>query len=134
MAAFYYLYWNNGYWGQWLDLPGDGEIYRAATGMALAAVVTTQIGNLFAHRAEQISIFRMNWLSNRLIWIGIATELVFINLVIYVPFLQNLIGVAAFPLEYWLFLFAWTPSLVVVDEIRKALLRRRERRTRGGDK
>ena len=134
MAAFYYLYWNNGYWGQWLDLPGDGEIYRAATGMALAAVVTTQIGNLFAHRAERNSIFRMSWFSNRLIWIGITTELIFIILVIYVPFLQNLIGVAPFSVAYWLFLFAWTPSLLVVDEIRKALLRWQEHRSRGGDK
>jgi magnesium-transporting ATPase (P-type) len=127
MAAFYAMYWLNGYWGQWLDLPGSGELYRAATGMALAAVVVTQIGNLFAHRTEQTTIFRVSLFSNRLIWVGILTELALIFMIIYVPFLQNAIGTAAFPLENWLFLFAWTPLLLVVDELRKALLRWRER-------
>lgn len=133
MASFYYMYWTNGYWGQWLDLPASGDIYRAATGMALAAVVATQIGNLFAHRTEEISIVRLRVLSNRLVWIGIATELIFISLIIYGPFLPDLIGVAAFPLENWLFLLAWTPALLIVDEIRKALLRQRKRRARGGE-
>jgi magnesium-transporting ATPase (P-type) len=123
IASFYYMYWINGYWGQWLDLPASGDVYRAATGMALAAVVTTQIGNLFAHRAERNSVFRTGLFRNRLVWVGIMTELIFINLIIYSPFLQNLIGTAAFPVENWLFLFAWTPSLLIVDEIRKAGLR-----------
>jgi len=127
MAAFYAMYWLNGYWGQWLDLPGSGELYRAATGMALAAVVVTQIGNLFAHRTERTTVFRVSLFSNRLIWVGILTELALIFMIIYVPFLQNAIGTAAFPLENWLFLFAWTPLLLVVDELRKALLRWRER-------
>ena len=52
MAAFYFRYWTNGYAGQWLDLPSSGTLYRSATAMALAAVVTTQIGNLFAQRTD----------------------------------------------------------------------------------
>ena len=122
MAAFYYMYWTSGYWGQWLDLPASGALYRAATAMALAAVVTTQIGNLFAHRTERISAFKISWFSNRLVWIGIASELIFIALIVYVPFLQRLIGTESFPIEHWVFLFAWAPALLVIDEIRKALL------------
>lgn len=131
MAAFYYMYWTHGYWGQWFDLPAEGELYRAATGMALGAVVATQIGNLFAHRTERVSFFKTGLFTNRLIWLGIATELLFISLIIYTP-LQNLIGTAAFPLENWLFLFAWTPSLLIVDELRKAILHRRKRPGAGG--
>ena len=44
IASFYFYYWTNGYWGQWLDLPVNGPIYRSATAMAFAAVVITQIG------------------------------------------------------------------------------------------
>nr|HMQ52259.1 cation transporting ATPase C-terminal domain-containing protein [Anaerolineae bacterium] len=132
MAAFYFLYWTNGYAGQWLNLPAGGELYRAATAMALAAVVTTQIGNLLAHRTERTSVFSLGWRRNRLIWLGIATELLFIGLIVYVPLLQDLIGTAAFPLENWLFLFAWTPLLLISDEVRKALRRWREDRTPGG--
>jgi Ca2+-transporting ATPase len=127
MAAFYFQYWMNGYWGQWLDLPTTGLLYQSATAMALGAVVATQIGNLFAHRTERTSVFRMGWFTNRMIWIGIASELLLISLIVYVPFFQQVIGTSAFPLANWLFLFAWTPSLMLADELRKARVRRRER-------
>jgi magnesium-transporting ATPase (P-type) len=125
MGAFYFLYWTNGYWGQWLDLPAQGSLYQAATAMTLGSVVATQIGNLFTQRTEYLSVLRIDWLSNRLIWVGIATELMLVLLIIYVPFLQHIFGTAAFSLSNWLFLLAWTPSLLVVDEVRKALWRRR---------
>ncbi|HEV8715834.1 MAG TPA: HAD-IC family P-type ATPase, partial [Candidatus Binatia bacterium] len=124
MAAFYFLYWTNGYWGQWLDLPAKGPLYHAATAMTLGSVVATQIGNLFAQRTEYISVFRIDLLSNRLVWVGIVTELALVLLIIYAPFLQGIFGTTAFPLRNWLFLFAWTPSLLVADEIRKAIARR----------
>jgi Ca2+-transporting ATPase len=130
MAAFYCMYWTNGYWGQWVDLPTDGSLYRAATAMTLASVVTTQIGNLFAQRTDVTSIFRLHPFNNRLIWIGIVTECCFIAVIIYVPVLQRVFGTAGFPLHYWFFLFAWTPALLLADELRKALLRRRRRRAR----
>jgi len=127
MAAFYFQYWINGYWGQWLDLPSAGILYESATAMALGAVVATQIGNLFAQRTERTSVFTIGWFTNRMIWIGIASELLLVSLIVYVPFFQQMIGTAAFPLGNWLFLFAWTPSLMLADELRKALVRRRER-------
>ena len=127
MAAFYYHYWINGYWGQWLDLPASGPLYHAAPAMALAAVVTTQIGNLFAQRTEQRSFFRTPLFNNRLLWIGIATELTLALLLIYVPFLQRIFGTAGFPLEQWGFLFALAPLLLLADELRKALVRHRAR-------
>ncbi|MCS6926891.1 MAG: cation-transporting P-type ATPase [Candidatus Binatia bacterium] len=125
MTAFYFLYWTNGYWGQWLDLPASGPLYRAATAMTLAAVVVTQIGNLFAQRTEHMSVVRIDLWNNWLLWGGIATELTLVFLIIYVPFLQEIFGTAAFPLRNWVFLLAWAPSLLVADELRKACVRRR---------
>ncbi|MCB0157646.1 MAG: cation-transporting P-type ATPase, partial [Caldilineaceae bacterium] len=123
MAAFYYQYWQNGFAGQWLDLPGDGWIYASATAMTLAAVVTTQIGNLFAQRTTRMSIVHVGFFSNRLVWYGIVSEVVLIFLLVYVPLLQRIFGTAAFDLRNWIFLFAWAPTLLVIDEVRKALLR-----------
>ncbi len=127
MSAFYFLYWTNGYQGQWLDLPTSGALYRAATTMTLAAVVTTQIGNLFAQRTDRLSIFQVGWFGNRMALVGIASELTLIFLITYTPWLQRFLGTAAFPLSNWLFLFALSPCLLIVDEIRKLLLRQRER-------
>jgi P-type Ca2+ transporter type 2C len=125
MAAFYFQYWTNGYWGQWIDLPANGSLYQSATAMTLASIVVTQIGNLFAQRTEETSIFHIGLFSNRLVWIGIATELILVVLIIYLPLLQGVFGTAAFPLHNWLFLFAWIPSLLVADEVRKGLTRRK---------
>jgi Ca2+-transporting ATPase len=127
LAAFYSLYWTHGYWGQWLDLPASGPLYRTATAMTLASVVATQIGNLFAQRTESTSVFRMCWGRNRLVWVGIATELALLALLLYVPVLQRLFDTAPLPLQNWLLLFAWTPLLLIADEGRKALVRRRAR-------
>jgi len=127
MAAFYFMYWTNGYWGQWIDLPSTGILYQAATAMTLGAVVTTQIGNLFAQRTERTSAFRLSWFNNRMLWIGIVSELLIVSMIIYIPFFQQLFRTASFPLANWVFLFAWTPSLLLADEFRKALLRRREK-------
>ncbi|NMC47728.1 MAG: cation-transporting P-type ATPase [Chloroflexi bacterium] len=121
MAAFYYYYWTNGYAGQWLNLPASGAIYHSATAMALAAVVTTQIGNLFAQRAENTPITRMPWLNNKLVWIGILSELIVIAAIVYVPLFHRFIGTASFSLGYWPFLFAWSPLLMVADEVRKMI-------------
>ncbi len=134
MAAFYYQYWTHGYWGQWLGLPSEGPLYASATAMALACVVTTQIGNLFAQRTERLSVLQIGLFSNRLLWVGIASELAIILLIVYAPPLQSIVGTGAFEPQNWLFLFAWAPLLLVADECRKLLLRFRERRKhRGGE-
>ena len=128
MAAFYFQYWTHGYWGHWLDLPDAGVLYQSATAMALGAVVATQIGNLFAQRTERISVLRIGLFSNRLVWVGIATELALLCALIYLPFLRPVFGTAPFPLVNWLFLFAWVPSLLLADELRKAWVRWRTQR------
>ena len=125
MAGFYYMYWTNGYWGQWIDLPGEGVIYRAATAMALGAVVTTQIGNLLTQRTETASFFKSPLFNNKLVWVGIASELLAVSAFIYLPVFQKFIGTYSFPLANWGFLFAWTPSLLLIDELRKWFLRKR---------
>ncbi len=132
MAAFYAQYWMSGYWGQWLGLPSSGAVYESATAMALACVVTTQMGNLFAQRTERLSVLRIGLFDNRLIWIGIASELLIILLIVYAPPLQRVVGTQAFAPENWLFLLAWAPLLLVADECRKLVLRRWDRRRKGG--
>ena len=130
MLAFYVLFWTSGFAGQWLDLPSSGPLYAAATAMTLASIVMTQVGNLFAHRTERVSVFslgRERLLGNHLIWVGIAAELVLVALLVYTPFANSVFGTAPFAPGYWLFLAAWVPALLVADELRKAIVRRRER-------
>jgi magnesium-transporting ATPase (P-type) len=125
MTVFFLHYWTNGYGGQVLDLPDEGTIYHQGVSMALAAVVFTQIGNLFAQRAELQSIVRIGFFTNRLVWVGIASELVVVGLIVYAPVLQRVVGTAGLPAASWLWLVPLIPLLLVADELRKAALRRR---------
>jgi len=132
MAAFYFVFWTNGHWGRWIDLPAEGPVYRSATTMTLAAVVATQVGNLFAQRTERASVFHAGFFRNRLLWAGITTEVGLLLLIVHVPFLQSIFGTAGFPAQGWWFLLLCVPALLLADEGRKALLRFRERATNPG--
>jgi magnesium-transporting ATPase (P-type) len=125
MALFFGTYWVNGYAGQWLDLPDGGSLYEQAVAMAFATVVFTQIGNLFAQRVEHTSIVHARLAPNRLVWIGIATELVLLALIVYVPVLQGIVGTGPLPAAAWLVLMPCIPLLLVTDELRKLVERRR---------
>ena len=127
VAAFYFHYWTNGHWGQWLDLPSEGLLYQSATAMTLAAIVVTQMGNLFAQRSERTSVFRSKPFANRLIWVAVAVALAVVSVVIYVPFFQRLFNTAGFPAGNWLFLLALSPTVLLADELRKAVLHLRHK-------
>jgi magnesium-transporting ATPase (P-type) len=124
MAVFFGWYWANGYWGQFIDLPDEGAIYHQAVSMALATVVFTQIGNLFAQRADSSSFRQVGWFTNRLVWVGVASELVIVALIVYVPFLQRIFDTGAIPLPAWLWLIPLIPVIPLADGFRKAVRRR----------
>lgn len=124
MGAFLLAYRAMGVDAGWTALPDSGPVYAAATAAALASVVTTQIGNLLAHRTQRASILQVGWTSNPLVWAGIAFELLLIAAIVHLAPLQAVIGTAAFPAWLWLPLLAVAPVLLLVDEVRKAVLRR----------
>jgi P-type Ca2+ transporter type 2C len=124
MIAFFYMYWTNGYWGQFLDLPSSGNLYLAASSLALASVVFTQIGAVFTQRTEKTSILKIPLFNNRLILIGILSELVLVGLIVYTPFLNAFIGTGPFPPSYWLFLVPFIPVLIIIDEVAKFFKRK----------
>jgi hypothetical protein len=66
-----------------------------------------------------------------MIWWGIACELVLIALIVYAPPLQFIFGTATFPADRWLLLLTFVPVLLMIDEARKWLLRRRMAPIRG---
>ena len=92
--------------------------------MVFLGIVIMQIANVFACRTERASVFQVGVFSNRLVFAGIAFELVFAASLIYVPLLQRIFGTAPIDLQGWLVLFAFTPLVFLAEEARKALLRR----------
>jgi len=100
-------------------------IYAQATTMTLATIVACQDGNVFACRSERTSILRMGFLSNPLIWIGIAMEWSLVLLITYSPSLRGLFSTAPLAPWQWLLLLACPPILLGAEELRKMIVRKR---------
>lgn len=133
MTGFLLVWWANGYGITELQAmnltilahsanAAQIAIYCQATTVTLAAIVACQDGNVFACRSERISIFRLGFFSNRLIWLGIAVEWALILSIIYVPPLQKIFATAPLSPVQWLMLLVCPPLLLMADELRKRII------------
>jgi Ca2+-transporting ATPase len=124
---FWQLYRHGWHWGITADNPlfATGSLFqREAATMVFLGIVVMQIANVFACRTERASVFRVGFFSNRMVFAGIAFELAFAAVLIYVPFFQRIFGTAPIGWEGWLVLFAFTPFVFLVEEARKTIVRR----------
>ena len=83
-----------------------------------------QVANLFLCRSDRESAFRFGLLGNRLILVGIAVELVAVVLIDYTAPGQLLLGTGEVPVSVWLFVVPFALGMVLLEEIRKWLVRR----------
>jgi len=94
MTGFFLVLWTHGYRIAELQAVSPAilshsasaatmAIHYQATTVTLAAIIACQDGNVFACRSERLSIFRLSFFSNRLIWIGITVEWTLILSIIY---------------------------------------------------
>jgi calcium-translocating P-type ATPase len=127
MGAFFYTLWRAGWH------PGDPtgvgttlhHAYLAATTATFAGIVMCQVGTAVAARTERASLRRVGFLSNPLLLAGIAFELAFTALLVWVPPFQSVFGTAPLPADV-IGLIAVFPLLVWgSDELRRLAIRRR---------
>jgi len=97
--------------------------YQAAT-VTLAAIVACQDGNVFACRSERLSIFKLGFFSNRLIWLGIFIEWTLILSLIYLPAGEAVFSTAPLSAAQWLGLLICPPLVLMADEFRKRFVRK----------
>jgi len=112
----------------WPGVPlasGTDPIYLKATTMALAAIVFSQIGAVFNCRTEKQSVFRFGMFGNKQVNAGIIFELLLLIALIYVPVIQDVFHTAPLNLSDWLFLCIWPPLILMIEETRKAIVRKK---------
>ncbi|MEK7215115.1 MAG: cation-transporting P-type ATPase [Chloroflexota bacterium] len=100
LAGFFVFNWLAG-WRMGEPLPVAGPVYEQATTITFAAIVSGQIGCLFACRSERVSAFRLSIGSNPLLLAGIAVELAIAAGLIYLPGLQEGFGMRPFTGPAW---------------------------------
>ncbi|TVZ05321.1 cation-transporting P-type ATPase [Trebonia kvetii] len=101
--------------------------YRQATTVAWLGIVACQVGTAFAVRTDHASLREVGVFSNKPLLAAIAVALAFAALVVYLPPMQGFFGTAALS-GGQLATVAPFPFIVWgADEIRRALVRRRNR-------
>ncbi|MBI5378535.1 MAG: cation-transporting P-type ATPase, partial [Nitrospirae bacterium] len=126
MCAFFWVMDQGGWvWGAGVAM--TDPLYLQATTACLAAIVVSQVGNVFACRSGTTSVFRLGWMSNPWIWRGIAVELGLLIFIAYHPWGQYLFGTAPLDGWTWLILLPWPLILLGAEEMRKATVKLKNR-------
>jgi len=125
-AAALSAYWfvlRSGGWHFGESLAPHDPLYLQATTACLSAIVVMQIANVFLCRSERQSLFASGIFSNKLILVGITTEILLIALIDYTPWGHTLFGTAPIPLAVWLFILPFALGMLALEELRKWFVR-----------
>jgi sodium/potassium-transporting ATPase subunit alpha len=123
LAAFFFVLGAAGWsYGQTFA-PGD-PVYLQATTACLAAIVLAQMVNVFVCRHPRLPAWRFPLFENRLLLAGLAVEAVLLLAIVYTPAGNRLFGTAPLAMDVWLFALPFALVLGVIEEARKAVVRR----------
>jgi sodium/potassium-transporting ATPase subunit alpha len=106
------------------QLANNNPLYMQSITAFFAAVIICQIANVFASRTRLQSVFKVGLLSNRMVLLGIATEIIILALIIWNPFANLIFNTSPLDLRYILLSIPFAIFLLGIDELRKYLLRR----------
>lgn len=127
MAAFLFVLKGGG-WTYGESVAPNDPVYLAATAACLGAIILMQIVNVFLCRSSVRSVFATGVFNNRLIVWGVVLEIVALLAIDYTPWGNVLLGTAAVPGELWLFMVPFALGMLVLEELRKWIVRRTLRR------
>jgi calcium-translocating P-type ATPase len=123
MAAFFFVLQLGG-WEYGEALGKTEPLYLQATTACLAAIVVTQVVNVFLCRHSRASAFEFGLRGNALLLWGIVIEIALILAITYTPWGNLVFGTAPIGAQVWLFILPFAAAMLALEESRKALARR----------
>ncbi|MGM0541080.1 MAG: cation-translocating P-type ATPase [Pseudomonadota bacterium] len=117
MFAFLGFLFLNGW--QYGELALNDEFHRQAMTMTLLGAITCQMVNVFTLRSWEDSLWHLTR-TNKIIWFGVAMEVVLILAILYLPAMQTVFNTATVPLENLWLLIPFPILLILYHEGYKA--------------
>jgi magnesium-transporting ATPase (P-type) len=111
-----------------MTLPLDHPLVRQASTATFLGIVIMQVGNVFACRSSRDTVFTGKFFSNRLIFAGIALEMLLTVFIVYHPLGNRIFSTSPLSLDVWLLLIPFALFLLLAEEGRKYVVRRRGRK------
>jgi calcium-translocating P-type ATPase len=124
MGAFFFVLHRAG-WQYGQPLPIRDPLYLQATTACFSAIVVLQIVNVFLCRSATRSVFLTGILGNPLIWGGVIVEIVLVLLIDYTPWGNLIFGTTPIGPSIWFFLVPFSAALLIMEELRKWLARKK---------
>jgi magnesium-transporting ATPase (P-type) len=125
MAAFFFVLYTAG-WTYGTDLSAHDPLYLQATTACLTAIIVMQIANVYLCRSASRSLLATGLFGNQLIIWGVVLEVAMILLIDYTPWGNALLDTSPVAVAVWVFLVPFAAGLVVLEELRKWLVRGRQ--------
>lgn len=123
ISAFFFVLYNGG-WHYGEALSNNNLLYLQATTATLTAIIIMQVINVFICRSDIKSIFSTNLFRNKLILWGILSETILILLIDYTPLGNAIFNTSPIPVQVWLFVIPFALAMLVLEEIRKFVVRK----------
>lgn len=95
--------------------------YNEPRTVAFYTLVFFQLFNAVNSRSREYSIFKIGLFSNKYLALGLIISLVLNISIVYVPLFQQLFEIVPLTLYDWLIVFLVSSSVLVIEEIRKAV-------------
>lgn len=122
LFGFFYVLMSGGW--EWGDMPAlNDPLYMQATTACLTAIIITQVANVFACRTFRESVFTIGIFSNKLIFPGIALEILLQLFIVYHPWGNRIFSTAPLSAGIWLVLIPFAIFLFSAEEGRKFITR-----------
>jgi magnesium-transporting ATPase (P-type) len=127
LIAYYFVLYKGG-WRPGMQLePNDttfaNPLHLKAMTTLYVGIVVMQFAGIFACRSDRHSIFKLGFFSNKLILLGIASELIFVSLIIYTPFFQKIFQTTGIGWTDWAILVVFMIIIFFLEELRKKFWR-----------
>ncbi|MFP4403238.1 MAG: cation-translocating P-type ATPase [Nanoarchaeota archaeon] len=113
-----------GGWQFGQDISVTDPLYMSAIMGFFATVVICQMFNVFACRTSRESVFTKGFFSNKVIVIGLITEVILVLLIALNPFFQKVFATLPFDLVYIPLVIMFGLILLFAEEIRKYFYRK----------
>ncbi|MDP2796559.1 MAG: cation-translocating P-type ATPase C-terminal domain-containing protein, partial [Methanoregula sp.] len=115
----------------WYFLLGAGVEESAARNLVLLLMVLLENCHVFNCRSERISAFRVPLSRNYLLILGVIAAQGIHILSMYIPFMQDVLGVSPVTFEEWLIFLGIALILIAVMEVYKFVGKFRNREVGG---
>ena len=124
--SYFYILLDGGWqWGEALAV--SDPLYRQAITAFFASIIICQIADVLICRTRRQSILTVGIFANKLVLLGVVSELILLALIAYVPLMNTFFGTA--PLELWQLSLSipFAITIIIADEIRRVFVRRENR-------